>query len=133
MTEKEIIDYIRIWTTSIGDIDDNYISIFKWLSDEIYQGKAPLKINTVQFIIVKILTRQRQPLDIRKLNQFDVYVVGDFRKTFSPVLRVAQAFAAFYSEIGILPNIIPLPKHSLKKDKELLYRLRNGVILYERR
>jgi hypothetical protein len=132
MTETEIIDYIRNSTISLSDIDDSYISIFKWLSAEIYEGKAPLKTNSVQFIIAKILTRQRQTVDIRTRSQFDVYVVGDFQRTFSPVLRVAEAFATFYSEIGVLPNIIPLPKHRLKKDKGLLNKLKNGVILYER-
>ena len=133
MTEAQLIDYIRDSTVPINDIDDNFISIFKWLSGEIYEGKAPLKTNSVQFIIIKILTRQRQTIDIRRRDHFDVYVVGDFKKTFSPVLRVAEAFATFYSKIGILPNIVPIPKHVLKKDRELLYKLKNGVILYERR
>lgn len=133
MTETEIVGYIKKSAISIEEIDDNFIGIFKWLSREIYEGKSPLKINSVHFIIVKVLNRQKQTLDIRKRDHFDVYVVGDFKKTFSPVLSVAQAFAAFYSEIGVLPNIITLPKHILKKDKELLYKLRNGVILYERR
>lgn len=92
-----------------------------------------MKPNSVQFIVAKILTRQAQTVDIRKKDFFNVYVVGDFRKSFTPVLRVAEAFAGFYSEMGILPNIIPLPKHILKKDKELLHKLRNGVTLYERR
>lgn len=133
MTEIEVIEYIKNSTRPVEQIDDNFISNFKWLSNEIYEGKAPLKSNSVQFIVVKILSRQGQVLDIRKKDFFIVYVVGDFKKSFKPVLRVAEAFANFYSEIGILPSIIPLPKHILKKDKELLHKIRNGVLIYERR
>ncbi len=133
MTEKEVIDYIKSKSQPIEDVEDNFIGIFKWLSEDIYIGKAPLKTNSVQFILVKILSRQGHTIDIRKKDYFNVYVVGDFKKTFTPVVKVAEAFARFYSEIGILPNIIPLPKHVLKKDKELLYKLRNCVLIYERR
>lgn len=133
MTETEVIEYIKNSTRPVEQIDDNFIGSFKWLSNEIYAGKAPLKSNSVQFIVAKILSRQGQTLDIKKKDFFIVYVVGDFKKSFTPVLRVAEAFASFYSEMGILPNIIPLPKHILKKDKELLYKIRNGVLLYERR
>jgi hypothetical protein len=133
MTEEQLIDYIRNTTVPINDIDDNFISIFKWLSNEIYEGKASLKTNSIQFIIIKILTPQGQSMDIKRSNHFKVYVVGQFKKTFNPVLRVAEAFATFYSEIGILPIIVPIPKHILKQDRKLLYKLKNGVILYERR
>jgi hypothetical protein len=133
MTESEVIEYIKDSTRPIEQIDDNFISSFKRLSNEIYEGKAPLRANSVQFIIAKILTRQGQTFDIRKKDFFIVYVIGDFKKSFTPVLRVAEAFASFYSEIGILPNIIPLPKHILKRDKELLHKIRNGALIYERR
>ena len=113
--------------------DDNNIQPFKWLSDEIYEGKAPLKLNTVQFIVVKILNTKNQSYNLKNKQSFDVYVIGDFRKTFNPVLRVAEAFASFYLEMGILPNIISIPKHILKDNKELLYKLKNGVLIYERR
>jgi hypothetical protein len=133
MTETEVIDYIKGATQPIDQIEDNFIGSFKWLSHEIYEGKAPLKTNSVQFIIAKILSKNGQTIDISKKDFFIVYVVGDFKKSFTPVLRVAEAFASFYCEIGILPNIVPIPKHILKKDKELLYKLKNGVVIYERR
>lgn len=133
MNEADLIEYIKAITRPILEINDDLIGIFKGLSEEIYQGKAPLKTNSVQFIVAKILTTQGKTVDIRKKDYFNVYVVGDFKKTFTPVLRVAEAFGGFYSEIGIMPNIIPIPKHIIKKNKELLYKLRNGVMLYERR
>jgi hypothetical protein len=133
MTDTEVIEFIKVSTRPVEQIDDNFIDIFKWLSNEIYEGKAPLKTNSVQFIIAKILTRQGQTVNIRKKDFFIVYVIGDFKKSFTPVLKVAEAFAAFYSEIGVLPNIIPLPKHILKKNQELLHKVKNGVIIYERR
>jgi hypothetical protein len=133
MTETEVIEYIKHSTRPLNQIEDNFIGSFKWLSEEIYAGKAPLKSNSVQFIIAKILSRNGQTMDIRKKDFFIVYVVGDFKKSFTPVLRVAEAFASFYSEMGILPNIVPLPKHILKKDKELLHKVKNGVVIYERR
>ncbi len=79
-------------TIPIEQINDNFIETFKWLSDGIYQGKTPLKTNSVQFIIVKILNRQGQMVDIRIKDFFNVYVVGDFKKSFTPVLRVAEVF-----------------------------------------
>lgn len=133
MTEADIIEYIKISTKPIEQINDNFIDIFKWLSNEIYRGKAPLRSNSVQFIIAKILSKQGQTIDIRKKDFFIVYIVGDFKKSFTPVLRVAEAFANFYSEIGILPSIVPLPKHILKKDIALLHKIKNGVLIYERR
>lgn len=133
MTETEVIEYIKNSTRPIEQINDNFIDSFKVLSNDIYLEKVPLKSNSVQFIIAKILSRQGETVDIRKRDFFVVYVVGDFKKSFTPVLRVAEAFARFYSEMGILPNIVPLPKHILKKDKELLHKVKNGVLIYERR
>jgi hypothetical protein len=133
MIDKEIVDYIKTVTIPIEEIQDNYLGSFKWLSNEIYKGKSPLKTNTVHFIIAKILTKNLQGFDIRKRDSFNVFVIGEFRKSFTPVLKVAEAFATFYREIGVLPNIIPMPKSVLSKNKELLSRLKNGVVLYERR
>jgi hypothetical protein len=133
MTDSEVVDYIKKSSRSIEQIDDTLIDNFKRLSSDIYEGKAPLKINSVQFIIAKIFSKEGHLIDIRKKDFFLVYVIGDFKKTFRPVLKVAEAFASFYSEIGILPNIIPIPKHILKKDKDFLHKLKNGVIIYERR
>lgn len=133
MTESQIANYIKSTTIPISDIDGNSISIFKWLSSEIYEGKSQLKSNSIQFIILKILTKQKQTIDIKRRDHFDVYVVGNFRKIFSPVLQIAETFATLYSEIGVLPNIVPVPIYLIKNNKEILYNLKNGVLLYERR
>ena len=132
--QKEYKELILSNTISIHDITDEGISIFRWLSDSINQGKYPLKINTVDFIIAKILNRQKQLYRFRRKYSFDVYVFGTFRKTFNPTYRVAEAFADFYLEMKILPNIISIPKHIfMKTPKIFINKIRNGVILYERR
>lgn len=133
MQKLDYISYIKQNTKSVDDINDNFIGVFKWLSQEIYDGKAPLKSNSVHFIVVKILNRKGFTNDLKKKDYFDVYVIGDFRKTFTPVLKVAEAFANFYLEMGVLPNIIPLPKNEIQENKEILYKLKNGVLIYERR
>jgi hypothetical protein len=133
MNKDELIDYIKNVTKPVEEIEDNFIGIFKWLSSEIYEGKAALKANSIQFIVAKILTRKGQTLDLRKREYFNIYVIGDFRKSFTPVIRVAEAFANFYIEMGVMPNIIPLPKSILLENKDLLNKLNNGVLLYERR
>lgn len=133
MNKLDYISYIKENTKRVETIDDNFIGSFKWLSQEIYDGKAPLKSNSVQFIVVKILNRKGQTNDVKRRDTFDVYVVGDFRKTFTPALKVAEAFSNFYIEMGILPNIIPIPKTVIQDNKEILYKLKNGVLIYERR
>ncbi|NBA86847.1 hypothetical protein GVN16_13815 [Emticicia sp. CRIBPO] len=130
---SDYVSYIKRNTKPVEDINDDFINSFKWLSKEIYGGKAPLKSNSVQFIIIKILDRYGKTYDIQKRDHFDVYVVGEFRKTFTPVLRVAQAFADFYLEFGSMPNIIPIPKLILQQNNDILYKLKNGVLIYERR
>lgn len=133
MKEQELIDHIKNVTHPVDNIEGDFANSFQWLSNEIYMGKDPLNSNSVHFIIVNILNRQHKTRDIRRQDYFNVYVVGEFRKTFTPVFKVAEALAIFYSEIFVLPNIIPLPKHLLKKDKDLLQKLKNGVVIYERR
>ncbi len=132
--QKEYKELILNNTVNIRDVMDEGISVFRWLSDSIYQGKYPLKMNTVDFIIAKILNRQKQLYRFRRKYSFDVYVLGTFRKTFNPTYRVAEAFADFYLEMKILPNIISIPRHIfMKAPKVFINKIRNGVILYERR
>lgn len=130
---RDYKEIIRSITIPIDNVDDNLIGIFKWLSTEIYEGKAPLKSNSIHFIIVKILNRKGQTNDIRKHDCFDVFVIGDFRKSFNPTLRVAEAFGRFYLEMGVLPNIIPVPKHTLLNNRDIINRIKKGVVIYERR
>ena len=121
-------------TIPISQCNQNEIGPFKWLSDSIIEGKAPLKINSVDFIIIKILNRNKQVYKFNRKFEFDVYVIGSFRKLFNPTFMVAQSFADFYLEMGILPNVISVPKHIfLKNTKEYSNKIRNGILIYERR
>lgn len=135
MKESEYIKTIRQITIPIDKLHrfDPNIAMFKWLSSAIYAGKARLRKNSVRFIIVNILDRNRRVRNIHREPLFDVYVIGEFRKTFTPVLSVAETFSTFYLEMGVLPNIIPIPKHTLIPDSRIFNKLKNCVLLYERR
>ncbi|OPB99125.1 hypothetical protein BAS10_05535 [Elizabethkingia meningoseptica] len=131
--DENFSDTIRNITVSIDNVDGGSSQAFQWLSEQIYLSKVPLKTNSVKFIIVKILNKKKEARNISVRPSFDVYVIGEFRKTFNPTLRVSEAFAEFYLEMGILPNIISIPEHILIKNRELLHKIRNGVRIYERR
>lgn len=133
MTNDEVIKYIRDVSVPLHAIEGRYVDTFRWLSDEIYQGKALIETNSVQFIIAKVLNRQHQIRDISRKDSFTVYVVGSFKKSFIPVQRVAEAFANFYIEMGVLPNIIPISQSTLVNHPELLPQIKYGILLYERR
>jgi len=121
-------------TIPIESIDDNRIEPFRWLSHSIYDGKSILKINTVDFIVAKLLGRNKRVYTFDRKDSFDVYVFGTFRTYFKPTYKVAEAFAQFYVEIGIMPNLNAVPKHVLMKNvKGYVNRIRGGVLLYERR
>lgn len=110
------------------------IDSFKWLSNSIKDGKKPLKTNSVDFIVIKILNRNLAIYKFQKKPSFDVYVIGTFRTFFTPTYKVAEAFAEFYLEMGILPNIISVPKKQLMENsKKYANKLRNGILIYERR
>ena len=116
---------------------DNYmkegIEPFKWLSNSIQEGKRPLKSNTVDFIVLKILNRNLAVYKFNRKPSFEVYVIGTFRSYFNPTYKVAEAFAEFYLKMGVLPNIISVPKSELMKNtKEYANKLRNGILVYER-
>ena len=110
------------------------IEPFKWLANSIQEGKRPLKNDTVDFIVLKILNKNLALYRFDKKPLFDVYVIGTFRTYFHPAYNVAQAFAEFYLEMGVLPNIISVPKKELMENtKEYANKLRNGILIYERR
>jgi len=110
------------------------IEVFRVITQSIYEGKRPLKLNTVDFIVIKILNRNLNVYRFDRKSSFDVYVIGTFRTYFNPTFKVAQAFAEFYLEMGILPNIISVPKKELMNNtKKYANKLRNGILLYERR
>ena len=135
MTKKVTYqDLILGNTIPIENYMKDGIESFKWLSDSIKEGKKPLKSNSVDFIIIKILNRNLAIYKFQKKPSFDVYVIGTFRTFFTPTYNVAEAFAEFYLEMGILPNIISVPKRQLMENsKEYANKLRNGILIYERR
>lgn len=127
-------EIIKNNTISLDQVFDNRIGTFRWLSEMIYEGKYPLKINTVDYIIAKILNKKKNIYDLKRKEFFDVFVIGSFRTTFTPTLKVAESFADFYLEMKVLPNIIAVPKSIFIKNS-MIYtnKIRNGVVLYERR
>lgn len=130
---KEYRELIKGNTLPIDIIDEKRIAPFRHLSQSIYDGKAPLKINTVDFIIFKILNKNKKIYQFKRQYSFDVFVFGSFRKSFNPTYKVAEALADFYLELKIMPNIISIPKHTFMKDpKTYINKFRNGVIIYER-
>lgn len=106
---------------------------FRWLANEINNGKRSLKYDSVDFIVAKILNRNEQPLNFQKINQISLYVIGTFRSEFVPTLKVAEVLAEFYLEMGVLPNIFTITKKEfLGNPKSSLNKIRNGVIIYDR-
>lgn len=132
--KKEYRELILDHTVPITQIEDNLIEPFRMLSYLIYDGKINLKINTVDFIIAKLIGRDNRIYRFNKKDSFDVYVLGTFRTYFSPTFNVAKTFANFYLEHGIMPNIISVPKHILMNNtKTYVNKIRGGVLVYERR
>jgi len=131
---NEIKELIRSKTINIDEVVDQSIAPFRWLASSIGEGKANLKTNTVDFIVIKVLDKEDRVYKFKTKQSFDVYVFGTFRKYFNPTKAVADAFAEFYLEMGILPNIIAVPKHILiDNQKDVLRKISNGVLIYERR
>ena len=131
---KQYNKLVKDNTISLYDVPDNRIDSFRWLSEKIYEGKYLLKINTVDYIIAKILNKKKYVFDLKRKASFDVYVIGTFRTTFTPTLKVAEAFADFYLEMHVLPNIIAVPKSEFLEYTQIYTnKIRDGVVLYERR
>ena len=132
---KKYRDLILGNVVSLDEISREGREPFLWLSKQIYEGKSILKVNTVDFVVAKILDSKGRIYKFsRKRRYFDVYVIGTFRKVFRPTYYVAEALADFYLEMNVLPNIIAIPKHMFMKDaRRYTNRIRGGVLLYERR
>ena len=136
MTQRK--EYRELILGNVFPLDDiNQVGLepFLWLSNEIYEGKALLRINTVDFIVAKILNAKGRIFKFsRQQRYFDLFVIGTFRKVFRPTYYVAEALTDFYLEMNILPNIIAVPKHIfMKNTRGYVNRIKGGVLLYERR
>lgn len=134
MQRKEYRDLILGNVVLLGEIPREGLEPFLWLSDQIYTGKSVLRVNTVDFIVAKILDSKGRIYKFsRKRRYFNVYVIGTFRKVFRPTYYVAEALADFYLEMNVLPSIIAIPKHVFMKDtRRYANQIRGGVLLYER-
>lgn len=129
----EYREIINNYTTPINQVDYENIGPFIWLSNSIREGKENLTSNTVDFIIIQILDKNNNPYKFKRKKSFDVYVIGTFREYFNPTLEVAEAFSDFYLEMGILPNIISVPKnYFLEREKYYSKKIKNGILIYDR-
>ncbi len=131
---SEYLNPVREIAVSVNQLEHIEAGVFRWLSESIYMGKTPLKINSVQLIVAKILDRQGRVRNFKRRPTFDLYVFGTFRQSFKPTEKVAQTLADFYLETAILPNIVPVPKNVFTRNVQgITKKLQGGVIIYERR
>ena len=109
------------------------IGAFRWLAEQIGTGKKGLKYNSVDFIIARLLTRNESLINYQRKSQIDFYVIGTFRTEFIPIMKVAEAFAEFYLEMLVMPNIITISKRDfLFNLKYSLRKINNGIRIYDR-
>lgn len=121
-------------TIPIEGFEKRGIEPFKHLSRQMTNRINPLKFKTIDYIIVRVLNRNLNVYNFESKASFDVYVIGTFRTFFNPTLEVAKSFAEFYLEMGILPNVITVPKKELLENaQKYSNKLKNGILLYERR
>ena len=134
MQRKKYRDLILGNVVLLGETPREGREPFLQLSEQIYAGKSVLRVNTVDFIVAKILDSKGRIYKFsQKRRYFNVYVIGTFRKVFRPTYYVAEALADFYLEMNVLPSIIAIPKHVFMKDtRRYANRIRGGVLLYER-
>jgi len=131
--KKDYSDIIKDNTLKIDQIDDINVGPFKWLHEIIQQKKDKIKIDNIDYIIIKILNRNKKISRWKEKYFFDVIVIGTFRKSFSPTEKVSILLSDFYLEMGILPNLIVLPKSIfIKNIQHYLNKIKNGVLIYER-
>lgn len=103
------------------------------LSEEIQKGKIDLKTNSVEFMVAKILNKRGDQIDLFRKGYFDLFVLGEFKKSFQPTIKVAEALASFYLEYQILPRLVPVPQAVALQSLERFSRtIENGVLIYER-
>ncbi len=104
-----------------------------WLGEQIRHGKRNLKYNSVDFIIGKLLNRNEHLIDYYKRDFINIYVIGTFKSEFIPTMKVAEAFAEFYMEMRVMPNIIPITKKEFLENLSFsLIKIRNGILIYDR-
>lgn len=126
-------ELIRRQTVRIDSIERADFSQLAYLADEIQKGKINLKVNSVQFMIAKVLNSKGRPIDLRRAGYFNLLVLGDFKKTFSPTFKVAQALAVFYQEFQILPRLVVIPQYAATQDLNRFSKIiQDGVLIYDR-
>ncbi len=129
----ECSEIIKEWTIPVFEVNDQRVAPFRWLSQTIRDGKAPLKINSVEFIIANIMDRNRKVYKFERKYSFDLYVIGSFRTHFTPAQKVSETLVDFYLEFNILPIIHTIPKIMiLENEKYFSKNLKGGVLIYER-
>lgn len=126
---------IKTYTRSVESLQQNdpNASMIYWLSKEIYIGKRSLKYNSVDFIIGKFLTKQERVINFTKRRSVILYVIGTFINEFHPITKVAEAFAEFYLEMKVMPEIITITKSQFLADlNSSVRKINNGVLIYDR-
>ena len=104
-----------------------------WLVGQIQYSKELIKYNSIDFIIGKFLSRNERLLNYHKKDFINIYVIGTFKNEFIPTLKVAKAFADFYVEMLVMPNIIPISKKEFLENLNFsLTKIRNGILIYDR-
>lgn len=103
-----------------------------WLSQEIYDGKKKLNYNSVDFIVAKLLDRRGELINYKGKEFINLYIIGTFKNDFIPTYKVAQALATFYMEMKVIPNLITITKKEFISDPQIITRLKNGILIYDR-
>lgn len=142
MNINEIEQYrqtVRANTLNANEMYKYDLHLFSQLSEDIEKGKVNLKVNSVEFMVAKVPSRyfpstNPAPIDLSRQGYFNLIVLGEFKRTFEPTVKVARALSEFYLEYNILPRLVAIPRSSMLKDLDRLAQIvQNGILLYERR
>jgi len=142
MDINEIEQYkqtVRANTLKVKEIYQYDLHLFSQLSEDIEKGKVNLNVNSVEFMVAKVPSKyfpsiNPAPIDLSRRGYFNLIVLGEFKRTFEPTVKVAKALSDFYLEYNILPRLVPIPRSSVYRELDKLAEIvRNGILLYERR
>jgi len=137
LKQNRDLEYRTIILNSTKPIEFLYqfqdLGSIRWLAEQISSGKKDLKYNSVDFIIARLLTKKESLINYQRKMLIDFYVIGPFRTEFIPTMKVAEAFAEFYLEMRIMPNIITISKKDfLLNIKYSINKINNGIRIYDR-